>query len=105
MQSRANTGRVKAEILPLKRSSVGAAAGSVVADVADAVAVGGEEAAGAAVGEMLASALVGDVTSVTALSTGFMAKRSSSGATLALPSDVAQGSLLGRGDNGMGKLC
>lgn len=92
MQSRANTGRVTAEILPLNRSSVGAAAGSVVVGV---VVVGGGEAAGASVGEMLASALVGDVTSATALSTGFMAKRSSSGATLALPSDVAQGSLLG----------
>lgn len=68
--------------------------------------VGGEGTAGVAVGEMLGSALVGDAAAAT-LSTGFMAKRSSSGAMLELPSDVAQGSLLGRGggENGMGKVC
>lgn len=68
--------------------------------------MGGGEAAGAAVGEMLGSALVGDEAVSTALSIGFIAKRSSSGATLALPSDVAQGSLLGmgEGDNRMGKV-
>lgn len=100
MQSKArqDRGRVPAETLPLKRSSVGGATDSVVTDVvvvAVAVAVGGEGVAGAAVGEMLGSALVGDAAAAT-LSTGFMAKRSSSGAMLALPSDVAQGSLLGR---------
>ncbi len=56
-----------------------------------AVAVGGEGVAG---GEMLGWALVGDAAAAK-LSTGFMAKRSSSGAMLALPSDVAQGSLFG----------
>lgn len=93
-----------AEILPLKRSSVGTTAGSAVADVVDVVVVVGTE--GAAVGEMLGSGLVGDDTdTVTSLSAGFMAKRSNSGATLELPSDGAQGSLLGRGDNGMSKVC